>query len=91
MLPAEKDKVNSVLKLEYMSSEEERDDCYEVRPLQWRTNECDDVFKVLDKTSWSLMTPKARRQTGKQEFGPFSSRRAPEITQETDWAIRVGY
>ena len=45
---AMKEKVGSVLNVDFMSSEEDMDDHFEVRPLRWRSAECDTLFEQLD-------------------------------------------
>lgn len=80
-------KALAVLNLNFMSSEEERDDDFEVRPIRWRSQACDNLFQELDKTGESLMSPKARRQTSKRTMGPFSSRECPEVSSPTKWAV----
>jgi len=65
--PDDVSKLNDVLNIEFMSSEEEKSDCkeyhFEKRPLRWRSVECDEKFDMLDKKAFSLMSAKARQQT----------------------------
>uniref|UniRef100_A0A7M5WTJ4 Uncharacterized protein n=1 Tax=Clytia hemisphaerica TaxID=252671 RepID=A0A7M5WTJ4_9CNID len=50
--PDDVSKLNDVLNIEFMSSEEEKSDCeedhFEIRPLRWRSVECDEKFDMLD-------------------------------------------
>ena len=83
-----KAKAAAVLTLDFMSSEEERDDNFEIRPLRWRSQACDELFKELDETGKTLMTSKARRQTSIRTMGPFSSRASPQVEPQIRWAVK---
>ena len=82
-----KGKALAVLNIDFMSSEDEREDDFEVRPLRWRSEACDKLFDELDKTGDSL-PPKARRQTSKRSMGPFSSRESHKVSSPTKWAVK---
>ena len=84
----QKGKALAVLNVSFISSEDERDDDFELRPLRWRSEACDNLFAELDKTAESLMTPKARRQTTKRSMGPYSSRGSPKVSSPTRWAVK---
>ena len=53
--PELKAKISKVLKVEYMSSEEDKSDGgvdhFETRPLRWRRLECENYFEMMDKTA----------------------------------------
>ncbi|XP_066913073.1 uncharacterized protein [Clytia hemisphaerica] len=90
--PDLKAKIQKVLEVEFMSSEEDKSDGevdhFETRPLRWRSLECDRHFEMLDKTAIRKMSSKARRQTVIRKMGPYSSRPAPQCTEQNSWAIR---
>jgi len=54
-----KDKALAVLNLNFMSSEDERDNDFEVRPLRWRSQACDNLF------------PKSQTADNQKIDGPF--------------------
>lgn len=74
-----------------MSSEDENEDGFEIRPLRWRSKACDAIFEKLDVSSKSSMSAKARRQTVKRTMGPFSGRGMPSSIGDDDmWAVKEG-
>ena len=64
-----KEKVRTVWNVDFMSSEEDMDDYFEVRPLQWRSAECDTLFEQLDNKLEKLSSNKSKRQSLKRKTG----------------------
>ena len=83
-----KAQVSKILVLNMMSSEDETDDGYEIRPLRFRSQRCNDLLEKLDEKSKSLSSTKARKQTAKRTMGSFSQRAAPDLGAGNDWAIK---
>jgi len=84
-----KEKVAEVLTVDFMSSEEDKEDHFEVRPLQWRSAQCDTYFEQLDTKIEQTSSKKAKRQTIKRKVGPWSGRGAPnELKVSQAWAVR---
>ena len=71
-----------------MSSEDDNEDSFEIRPIRWRSGICDEYFESLDRKAEKLMSKKAKRQTVKRNMGPFSTRSLPkDFPESLDWAI----
>ena len=69
-----KERMKKVITLDYMSSEDELDESFEVRPLRWRSQKCDSLFEELDRKYKERQSKKSINQTVKRTIGPFSDR-----------------
>jgi hypothetical protein len=78
----------SVIKNEFMSSEEsDEDDAMVVHPLPWRSEYVNLMFKKIDEYCFAKKSPQARRQTKQRIIGSPSRRVAPGTTEPV-WAFK---
>lgn len=76
-----------VITNEFMSSEESEDETIIVRPLPWRSEYVNEMFRRLDLHSNSKKSPQAKRQMKERISGSPSSRPSPN-GEVGPWALR---
>ena len=83
-----KQRIKKVITVDYMSSEDELDGSFEVRPLRWRSQKCDSLFDDLDSKYKEGRSKKSQNQTSKRTIGSFSDRPMPYVPHDNAWAIK---
>ena len=84
-----KEKIRKVIQIEMMSSENEEEDGFSVRPLPWRSSKCDEIFEQLDQKLRSIKSARSKRQTLKRKIGEISRRPRPTgVKEDCLWALR---
>lgn len=85
------DKWLSVLKLDFMSSEEsateDEEEIIIVRPLPWRSTRYDTILRGVDDIVRKEKSPQARRQMKKRVLGVASTRPKPSSKDIPTWAL----
>jgi hypothetical protein len=80
-----------VLILGFMSSEEsdldDEEEVLSLRPLPWRAEKVDTLFRKLDDITLKAKSPQARRQMKRRVLGVESSRSSPSIAGIPSWAV----
>ncbi|MES9993642.1 MAG: hypothetical protein ABW098_16960 [Candidatus Thiodiazotropha sp.] len=86
--------MEQILKIEYMSSEEERESdgepYFAVKKVPWRSEELEEVLRDLDKKGQSLKSAKGRKQECKRVRLEVNgaTQRPKSPTEDVMWALK---
>ena len=87
--PERFEKLNKVLLVDLMSSEESDDDeSFIVHPLSWRSQKYKNFIENLDEAGSNSISVKSKRMRSKRILGTISERPCPDLPSTLSWTIK---